>query len=187
MAPRSGVVKVAGGLQPPGQPTATTLASRRLEFGHFPQCCAPNVTVIALPYPRRRRHNSSAQGNALGTRPNLSIPALKGPNSQCLEPHNRATRILVRECDIGVLPFQDWRCLGDRIPRTLPWAAESKPFGLDECPNSSEPLRGSNRQAIHHQKSDTLDPIILPPLSLCGLRPAYGSAPRSDPSRLPPV
>jgi hypothetical protein len=31
----------------------------------------------------------------------------------------------------GVTPFQGWRGFGDRVPRALPWADESKPFGLD--------------------------------------------------------
>jgi hypothetical protein len=68
-------------------------------------------------------------GNALGTRPNLSLPALKGPNSQCLELHNRATRILGRECDIGVLPFQGWRCLGAEFPGRCPGLMSHSPSG----------------------------------------------------------
>src|SRR5271169_877333 len=53
----------------------------------------PLIALIDFLYPRRRRHNSSAQGNALGTRPSHTIPALKGRNPAVNAPIPRTDSI----------------------------------------------------------------------------------------------
>jgi hypothetical protein len=77
--------------------------------------------------PRQRRGDSSAQGNALGTRPTQLISALKGQNSA------------KNNIQISRPAFGPYRALvwgSGRVPRALPWADELQPFGLSHWAGS---------------------------------------------------
>jgi hypothetical protein len=85
-------------------------------------------------------HNSPAQGNALGTG---SPPAMHAPKG-----HNRPGTGLFR----SIVPLRaDGDVPPDSVPRALPWADESQPFGLDGVASS---CRNAVREMERNQDSD---------------------------------